>query len=48
VVVLRFVCRVKGGQELVAAIQAAKQARLKVRTNQTGHSSQHSVTVLRS
>lgn len=24
-------CRVKGGQELVAAIQAAKQARLKVR-----------------
>jgi hypothetical protein len=25
-------CRVKGGQELVAAIQAAKQARLKVST----------------
>jgi hypothetical protein len=28
---IRHACRVKGGQELVAAIQAAKQARLKVR-----------------
>lgn len=33
--VVHACCRVKGGQELVAAIQAAKQARLKVRQQLT-------------